>query len=303
MFNQTNTATGAIGRWPGILQSFGVDPKHLKNKHGPCPVCNGIDRFRFDDKGGKGTWFCSHCGSGDGFTLLSNLFGWPFKKAAHEVEQVIGAIPVGPVAKEETDESKLKRIRKVWCESLDVMNGDPVWLYLNRRIGIDDAPRDLKFHPALPYFEDGKVLAKFPAMIACMRDPEGRGVAIHRTYLTEDGDKASVSQPKKIMAGKPLNRSAVRLSPICKEIGIAEGVETALASFKRFGIPTWAATTAVLLQDWVPPVGIKRILIAGDNDETYTGQQAAYSLARRLRREGYDVVVRIPEQVGKDWAD
>ena len=44
----------ARGRWPGILTALGVPAKALRNRHGPCPVCGGKDRFRFDDKGGAG---------------------------------------------------------------------------------------------------------------------------------------------------------------------------------------------------------------------------------------------------------
>ena len=32
------TSNAARGRWPGILQAMGVDPRFLMDKHGPCPV-------------------------------------------------------------------------------------------------------------------------------------------------------------------------------------------------------------------------------------------------------------------------
>ena len=49
-------------RWLAILPALGVPSHFLRNKHGPCPVCGGKDRFRFDDKDGKGTFFCNGCG-------------------------------------------------------------------------------------------------------------------------------------------------------------------------------------------------------------------------------------------------
>jgi putative DNA primase/helicase len=52
----------AKGRWRNILPSLGIPSKALTNRHGPYPMCGGKDRFRFDDKGGRGTWFCSQCG-------------------------------------------------------------------------------------------------------------------------------------------------------------------------------------------------------------------------------------------------
>lgn len=42
----------ARGHWSIILPALGV--KVLENRHQPCPVCAGKDRFRFDDqKGGE----------------------------------------------------------------------------------------------------------------------------------------------------------------------------------------------------------------------------------------------------------
>ena len=81
------------GRWPTILTSLGVAPQYLRNKHMPCPGCGGRDRFRFDDKGGRGTFYCGGGGNpvaGDGFTLLNHLYGWDFKTAADAVRQVLG---------------------------------------------------------------------------------------------------------------------------------------------------------------------------------------------------------------------
>jgi putative DNA primase/helicase len=301
---KVKTADAAVGRWPGILQSLGVDPSYLRNKHGPCPICGGRDRYRLDDKEGRGTWFCSHCGSGDGFKLLQGMFGWTFNEAARQVDRIVGTVPAGPVAPERTEESKVRALRQVWTESRAVVHGDPVWRYLNRRLGLEQVPAGLRLHPALRYTdENGRDLGKFPAMLARMQYPDGTGASIHRTYLTDDGDKAAVPQPKKIMAGKPLKTAAVRLSEVETTLGIAEGIETALAASNRFGVPIWAATSATLLESWVPPTGVERVLIAGDADASFTGQAAAYALARRLLRDGYAVEVQIPDEIERDWAD
>jgi putative DNA primase/helicase len=258
----------------------------------------------FDDKEGRGTWYCSHCGSGDGFKLLQQVYGWDFKHAAKEVDRIVGTVRAGAVAQERTEESKRQALRAIWAASRTVSTGDPVWKYLNRRAGVDMAPGDIRFHPALRYVdEDGASRGEHPAMVALMRYPDGQGASIHRTYLTDAGEKAAVPKVKKIMAGMPLNSSAVRLGTIGTRIGIAEGIETALAAAHRFGAPVWAATNAVLLESWVPPAGVKEVLIAGDNDASYTGQAAAYSLARRLVRAGYAVEVQIPDEEGRDWAD
>lgn len=301
---RTRTADEAIGRWPGILQSLGVDPAYLSKRHGPCPICAGKDRYRFDDKDGRGIWYCSHCGAGDGFRLLQRLQGWSFGEAARQVDRIVGTVRPGPVMPERTEASKVRALAQVWEASRAVVDGDPVWRYLNQRLGIEQVPGGLRLHPGLRYTdEDGRDLGCFPAMLGKIQYPDGTGVSIHRTYLTDEGHKAPVPQPKKIMAGKPLNAGAVRLGEVEAALGIAEGIETALAASRRFGVPVWAATNAVLLEAWVPPAGVERVLIAGDNDASYTGQAAAFRLARRLVQEGLAVEIQIPGQVGKDWAD
>lgn len=298
------TADEAVGRWPGILATLGIDQGFLQNKHGPCPICAGKDRYRFDDKGGRGTFICSHCGSGDGFKLLQEVLGWSFSEAAKQVDRIVGTVPAGPVAPQRTDASKILALTKVWDGSQAVVYGDPVWQYLNRRLGIEEVPVGLRHHPGLRYTDaDGQDLGCFPAMVAKIRYPDGSPASIHRTYLTAAGYKAPVPQAKKIMSGKPLNTGAVRLSAVAPCLGIAEGIETALAASARFGVPVWAATNATLLESWVPPAGVERVLIAADNDASFTGQAAAYGLARRLVQKGLCVEIHFPARVGKDWAD
>lgn len=296
---KSRTANQAVGRWPGILTALGINASHLRNKHGPCPACGGKDRFRFDDKDGRGTWFCSRCGSGDGFTLLHRVFGWDYKHAAKEVDRFVGTVPAGAIVQTRTEGQKLQALREVWTGSRPVCKGDPVWSYLNARTGIDIVPADIRFHPALRHSDGGR----HPAMVALMRYPNGEAVSLHRTYLTNDGRKAPVSEVRKFMQGKPLQTAAVKLFPVEAYVGIAEGIETALAASMRFGAPVWAATNAQLLEAWMPPIGIERVLIAADNDASYTGQAAAFALARRLVRDGYAVQIKIPPVEGKDWAD
>ena len=163
-----------------------------------------------------------------------------------------------------------------------------MWRYLTTRLGVESIPAVLRFHPSLRHSDGGS----YPAMVAKMTAPDGSGVSIQRTYLTIDGHKAPVETVKKFMSGKPLNAAAVRLSGVREYSGIAEGIETALAASIRFQMPVWAATNAVLLESWMPPVGIKRVLIAGDNDASYTGQSTAFNLARRLQREGCAVEIK-----------
>lgn len=292
----------ATGRWPSLLLHFGIEERFLRNKHGECPACGGKDRFRFDDKNGRGTFFCNQCGSGDGFRLLELVKGWSFKEAAYNVEQVAGSVQSVAVKVEDDEAKKMAAVKRVWNETEPVCKGDPVWLYLNRRVGLEIIPACLRYHPALAY-ANGEQFDYHPALVALVTDHAGRGVGIHRIYLTKSGDKAAVDKAKKLMAGKPLNGASIKLSQATGCVGIAEGIETALAASRQFCLPVWAAISAGLMEQWLPPEGVEEVVIFGDNDESFTGQASAYLLAKKLRAKGLSVDVRIPGQPGTDWAD
>jgi putative DNA primase/helicase len=63
------------GRWRSILPALGIDPRFLTGRNCPCPICGGKDRFRWDNKGGNGTFFCNQCGAGQGLKLAQLITG------------------------------------------------------------------------------------------------------------------------------------------------------------------------------------------------------------------------------------
>jgi len=106
------------------------------------------------------------------------------------------------------------------------------------------------------------------------------------------------------MSGKVPAGSAIRLAPADVQMGIAEGIETAIAASVMYGIPVWSAINAHNLAKWEPPAITQSVTVFGDNDESFTGHAASYSLARRLKlKHKLDVRVVIPETAGQDWAD
>ncbi|WP_082708902.1 DUF7146 domain-containing protein [Thiobacillus denitrificans] len=292
----------AQGRWTGILSSFGLTDKQLSGKHAACPVCGGKDRFRFDNQDGRGTFFCSHCGAGDGVQLVMSLKGIDFKTAAHEIESIAGVVQQVQVAKVPDEKQKLDALRRVWAESKPLAISDEVMRYLaGRGLDLTTSPDNLRLHPALPYYEGKTLVGKFPAMVALVHAPDGTGATLHRTYIA-DGHKAPVECPKKLMSGKPVTGGAIRLSGVGEVVGIAEGIETALAASIQFGIPVWSCVTAHGIETFEPPAGVKRITIFADNDASFTGHKAAYIAAFRLVQQGFDVEVKVPAAVG-DWLD
>jgi putative DNA primase/helicase len=54
------------GHWTSILSALaGLTSEQLTDKHQPCPLCGGKDRYRFDDLDGTGSWYCNNCGGKD----------------------------------------------------------------------------------------------------------------------------------------------------------------------------------------------------------------------------------------------
>ncbi|EPB6108291.1 DUF927 domain-containing protein [Yersinia enterocolitica] len=84
----SDITAAAHARWPVVLPLLGIAvPAH--GQHGACPHCGGSDRFRFDDRDGRGTWICNQCGAGDGLDLVKLVNGLTAGKAAHEVAQAL----------------------------------------------------------------------------------------------------------------------------------------------------------------------------------------------------------------------
>lgn len=292
----------ATGRWPGILAALGVDAAHLTGKHTACPVCGGKDRFRFDDKGGRGTFFCSHCRAGDGFTLLERFRGWDFKTTAREVEQLVGVVPAVSPAPTFSESDKVKALNRVWREAKPLQLGDEAMRYLVGR-GLTLYPAAaLRLHPGLTYRDGADVLGRFPVLLALVTGADGKGVTLHRTYL-QDGRKAPVPSPKKLMPGKPTKGAAIRLHPAGEVLGVAEGIETALAARQLFDVPVWSCVSAAGIESFALPAGVRKLIVFADNDLSGTGQAAAWVLAKRQIAAGVEVEVRLPDQIGRDWSD
>lgn len=292
----------AQGRWRAILTVLGLSERDLSGKHTVCPMCGGKDRFRFDDKEGRGTYFCSGCGAGDGVQLAMGVTGQSFRDVAMQIERIAGTVKPSTTRTDRSDEDKLAALRRAFVESKPIERGDQAEQYLlGRGLKMLDLPMSIRTHPGMAYRDDGKVLGTYPAMLATVTDSTGKAVSIHRTYL-EDGRKAPVSAPKKMMQGLPLAGAAIRLTPVSLSLGIAEGIETAWACFEQFEIPTWSCISANGIEAFEPPDGVEHVVIFGDNDRNFVGQSAAYRAAHRLTIRGYDVEVCIPPHVG-DWLD
>lgn len=296
---QTNTKDAARHKWHGILMNVGVNQEFLKNRHGPCPLCGGRDRFRFDDKEGNGTWYCNQCGPGDGMSLVMKLTGKDFKDAARQVDEILGNVDIKP-GKPKPKQDPARRLNAIKAKLLPPQ-GSPVETYLASR-GLKLPESGVAYIERIRHIQDGKTTT-WPAMVSTYRNASGHPISLHVTYLTPGGDKAPVTPDRKMMPPtESLNGGCISLTAPGKVLGIAEGVETALSAHSGLQVPCWAATSANQMMTWIPPEGVEEVAVFGDNDASYTGQMAAYTLANRLRKKGYTVTVHIPDIRG-DWND
>lgn len=185
--------------------------------------------------------------------------------------------------------------------------------YLQSR-GIDPsyAGQEVRFHRSLPH-PSGNV---FPALVARVSDVRGHGAGVWRIYVKPTGeDKAPVENPK-LGLGSCLG-GAVRIGGVWTEIGVAEGVETALACrqmiHKTTGrlIPVWSALSSSGLSGLILPPEVTRVMVFADNDpikfrhghiKLSAGMTAAESLVARLKEEGRMAQIEAPP-VGMDWLD
>lgn len=296
----------ARGKWRGILMELGVASNFLKNSHGPCPLCGGKDRWRWDNQEGSGSYICSNCGSGYGMCLVRNFLNIDYRSAVREIEKILDVVKVDSKshATSKLDPEKVRRgLREMYGQTKQVQKGDLVDAYFNSRgLGEPSYPKSLRFANRL---NDGQGGSR-PCLVATVVDVEGKPVTLHRTFLNPNGSsKAEMESPRKLAAGAFPAGACVRLSDGDSEdtLGIAEGIETAMSASQIYDMPVWAALTAGGLEKWEPPAGCSIISIFGDNDRSFTGHNAAYSLAKKLIRKGYDVTVHFPKQIGDDWND
>jgi putative DNA primase/helicase len=147
-----------------------------------------------------------------------------------------------------------------------------------------------------------------PAMVASVIDALGEIIAVHVTFLRPDGSDKAEMEDARIIIGHP-NGGAVRLAPATVELGVAEGIETALSAAELHGIPTWACLNTSTLQAFMVPPAVKRVVIFADRDKLNpktgkrAGTVAAGTLATRLLEQRIACRIQYPALGFKDCND
>jgi putative DNA primase/helicase len=299
--------------WPSVLAQLGIDESFLRpKKAGPCPACGGRDRYTFDNRNGHGDFFCRGCGPGDGFDLLTRVHGWKFGEAIRRVAEAAGLadresqdvvrfFTRGPL-RPEAPSSPTRRVREILRGTCEPADAEDAIAYLESR-KLWPLPQGLRLraHASVEYWHDGKRLGRFAALVADLRDVAGELVTLHLTYLA-GGRKLPDHEPRKLLS--PLTGRqgcAARLTPLAGDtLGVAEGLETAIAAHRLQELPTWAALNAGLLAKFEPPPTVRRLVVFADRDAP--GLEAAARLMERLQGR-VRLELRVPPAPAKDWAD
>lgn len=273
----------------------------------PGPGHSASDRslaVRFDHRAPEGFVAFSHAGD-------------PFEVCRDHVKQLLGIgsdrrPPRDPPQHRKpppTDYERSARAAALWREARDP-RGTMVETYLAGRglaLPPEAAGRAIRFHPECPFRLDDGNTVKLPTVLALMRDvstDEPR--AVHRTALGPNGDgKARVpglGNPKKMLG--PTRGAVVKLdadSDVLDGLGLAEGIETALAIMAAGWRPVWACGSAGSISTFPVLPGVEALTIFADADPT--GLAAAQSCQARWLAAGRECTIILPPDDGQDWAD
>lgn len=291
----------ANGRWGHILKVIGVDETVLDGEHRPCPACGGKDRFRFDNLEGRGTWICNSCGAGDGIQLVMRITGLNFARSAKKVEDLLARNQFARDTFKPKPDSVLirERLNSAW-RSANAPLVAANYLKARGLTALDDI-KDVRGHSALELYENKVYAGAPPAMLSMIRSAAGVPVCIHRTYIVEGRRVKKMMQTADSLVG-----SAIRLKdPVDGKLVVGEGIETTLAGMEMFGGGAWALLNAGNMKEWAIPETVNHLVVCADNDASFVGQEAAFTLARRAAslKRGVEVEVYVSVKPGADMLD
>lgn len=290
--NVTETVKQACGHWPRILPALGV--KVIKNRHQACPVCGGSDRFRFDDKEGRGTWFCNQCGAGDGLKLVEKVFGVNPSEAAQKVNAVTGSLsPVDPeviAAAEAGTEADRKAAAALAAKLMEKTRTATGNAYLSRK-GFPDSECSM----LTTTHKTGGVTFHAGDLTVPLYDDTG--VLVNLQLINSDGLKRTLKGGQVKGACHIIEGQ----KQAGKRLWIAEGYATALTVHHLTGETVMVALSSVNLLSLASLAHQKhpacQIVLAADRDLNGDGQTRAAAAANAS--EG---IVALPPVFG-DWND
>lgn len=302
----SDVAAAACGHWPELLANLGVTVPPRK-QHGPCPACGGKDRFRLDDKGGRGTWICSQCGAGDGLDLIRRVTGKLPKDAA---ELVAGVLGISHVAISEADREQLQHQQRAQADVEQQQQ------QIKRQKAVRRAADILRdCTPGQAEYLVGKRL-RWPSgllnstLIRVGEEAFPAGSLVVPLY-NETGELVNVQLirhdgVRRYLAGGQKQAACHRI-PGSSLVAVCEGYATGLSVHLATGATVYCAmdagnllAIAQMVRGMDDPLQPCRLWLAADNDDTTTGNPGKTKAEQAAAAVG--AVVALPPTAG-DWND
>ncbi|MDO9224294.1 MAG: toprim domain-containing protein, partial [Caulobacter sp.] len=140
-----------------------------------------------------------------------------------------------------------------------------------------------------------------PALLVGVSDATGAFTAVEVTYLAPNAHRAADLRLNRKTVGAVPAGAAVRIDEAAPEMLVAEGFFTTLSASERFSLPAWSLMSTRNLRSWIPPPGVRSVLIAADRGKD--GAASAQILAARLQRQGVAARIEFPPEPFGDWND
>lgn len=287
-----------VRQWLPAGRAFGAEWTALNpRRHDRRP-----GSFRVNLRSGRWADFATGEGGGDPVSLYAYLFtGGRQGAAARALDggriavRPVGAAKVAKAANPDADEvRRIARARAIYAAAGPI--GGPAEAYLISR-GSRPTPAWTRLRAAVLRHPDA---GEHPAIVAPVTGAGGALEGIQRTFLTIDGRKLPVRDPK-LSLGR-VRGGAIRLAEPAAELVLCEGLEDGLTLAQELpGASVWAAPGAGMLAAMCVPPVVSSVIIAADND--VAGEQVARWAAERFASEGRQVRIMRPDPAYKDWND
>ena len=275
---------------------------------GLCPFhAEKTPSFRVNDT--KGLYNCFGCGAnGDAIKFLRELDGLSFLEAVDLITS--GDIPeTSPIdrtaaaAEERADrQAAIAEAFRQWASARSV-EGTLAEIYLRSRGIYMPMPWSIRFTWARPRFDraTGRAAGQLmPALIAACQNKAGKIVGVQRVFLTRDGQKAPMQNPK-LSLGQTRG-CAVRLGPVARRIILLEGPEDGLTLRQKHPDESiWISLGTGGLPYVELPDEVEQVALGGDNNAA--GRAAIAAAAESYAAQGRETATFFPDPRFEDFND
>lgn len=294
--NISQLTASASGMWDSIIKRLGINVP-AGGLHGPCPACGGKDRFRFDDKDGRGTWFCNQCGHGDGLDLVKMVLSLDTVSAAGRIAELLPGIspsvPPAPARKKGGNEG---HPHEYWQHLFTrTQNGESEYLSARGLVGYELPLTVQEMKAAGGVFPAGSLLLP-------LTDAEGRMTG---------AQLIGPDKTKGLCAGTRKKGRFISVGPfpvdVPERVIISEGFASALSASLLSDGWSISALDKGNLKDVAEQLRFKwpdvQIIIAGDNDfvDGKPNQGKEFAIKAALAVKGWLTIP--PGRIKADWDD